>query len=58
MRSPDKRKPARGGLRDLSWRMDHDSFYRNRPLEATLPPLVDLHLGANFLEGFAAGRAA
>lgn len=57
MRSPDMRKPARGGLRDQTWRADRGSFYKNQPLQATLPPLVDLHLGGDFLSGFAAGRA-
>lgn len=57
-RPPDKRTPAQGGRSDLSWRMDHRHPYRNPPPLSSLPPLVDMHLGGDFLRGFEAGRAA
>lgn len=58
MRPPDKRTPARGGRRDLSWRMDQLPDYCSPPQNATLPPLLAKHLGASFWHGWMAGRAA
>lgn len=60
MRSPEmkRRRPGRGSAGDLEWALSTGfSAYGRTRFPATLPPLVDLHLGSNFLRGFAAGRS-
>lgn len=59
MRSLERKsRPVAGGGYDLTWRANRDSLYGYRDSVATLPPLMDLHLGSDFLSGWTAGRAA